>query len=124
MKFQYVILYVDDVVQATAFYEKAFGMTTRFIHESQAYAEMESGATTLAFAAQEMLELNTGIPAQTGVKNCFEIAFTTEDVEADYARAVAAGAKEIREPQQKPWGQTVAYVQDAFGTLVEICSPM
>ncbi len=124
MKLQYIIIYVDDVVKATVFYEKAFAMKTRFVHDSKTYAEMESGSTTLAFASQGMLESNTGIPAMTGVKNCFEIAFSSQDVQADFARAVRAGAKEIRGPEQKPWGQTVAYVQDDFGTLVEICSPV
>jgi uncharacterized glyoxalase superfamily protein PhnB len=34
------------------------------------------------------------------------------------------GAKGIKEPETKPWGQIVAYVEDDFGTIVEICTPM
>jgi lactoylglutathione lyase len=117
MKFNYVIIYVDDVAQATTFYEAAFGMATKFVHESKMYAEMETGETTLAFASNDMLKMNTGIEAQQGPKNCFEIAFSTDDVKK-------AGAIEIKKPETKPWGQTVAYVSDPFGTLVEICTPM
>ena len=78
MKFNYVIIYVDNAIKATEFYEKAFGIKTKFIHESNMYAEMESGETTLAFANDEMLKMNIGIEALKGTKNCFEIAFSTE----------------------------------------------
>lgn len=61
MKLNYVIIYVDDAVKATEFYQKAFGLKTKFIHESNMYADMESGETTLAFANNEMLKMNTGI---------------------------------------------------------------
>lgn len=124
MKLNYVIIYVDDAVKATEFYEKAFGMKTKFIHESNMYAEMESGETTLSFANNEMLKMNIGIEALKGTKRCFEIAFSTEDVQEAFEMATTNGAKEIKKPETKPWGQTVAYVEDDFGTIVEICTPM
>ncbi|MFO0110274.1 MAG: VOC family protein, partial [Alphaproteobacteria bacterium] len=33
-------------------------------------------------------------------------------------------AAPLKKPEQKPWGQTVAYVRDLNGFLVEICSPV
>jgi uncharacterized glyoxalase superfamily protein PhnB len=48
----------------------------------------------------------------------------TSDVEKAFARAVAAGALAIAEPAPKPWGQTVAYVRDDSGFLVELCTPI
>ncbi len=124
MKLNYLIIYVDDAVKATEFYQKAFGLKTRFIHESKMYAEMDSGETVLAFANNEMLKMNIGIEALKGVKNCFEIAFSTNDVKRDFNIAIQNGAKELKKPELKPWGQTVAYVQDLFGTIIEICTPM
>lgn len=53
-----------------------------------------------------------------------EIAFTTGDVAAALALALEAGAGLVQSPQQMPWGQTVAYVADPDGFLVEICTPM
>ena len=47
MKFSYTILYVKDVAQSVAFYERAFGLKQRFIDESGQYAEMETGETSL-----------------------------------------------------------------------------
>jgi lactoylglutathione lyase len=124
MKLNYVIIYVDDAVKATNFYQIAFGLKTRFIHESNMYAEMETGETVLAFANNEMLKMNISIDAHKGVKNCFEIAFSTSDVIKAFETAVQNGAKELKKPEEKPWGQTVAYVQDMFGTIIEICTPM
>lgn len=34
MKFGYTILYVQDVAEAVQFYELAFGLERRFIHQS------------------------------------------------------------------------------------------
>ena len=53
-----------------------------------------------------------------------EVAFVSDDVQASYDKALKAGAVSYDEPRQKPWGQTVAYVRDINGFLVEICSPM
>ncbi len=124
MKLNYVIIYVDDIVKATEFYQKAFDLPVKFVHESNTYAEMASGETTLAFANHDMLKSNTGIEPLKGVKNCFEIAFSTNDVKKAFEKAIANGAIEIRKPSSKPWGQIVAYVQDRFGTIIEICTPM
>jgi lactoylglutathione lyase len=124
MKLNYVIVYVDDAVAATEFYQKAFDLKTRFVHESKMYAEMETGETVLAFANNEMLSMNINIEANKGIKNCFEIAFSTDDVKRDFTKAVQNGAKELKKPEIKPWGQTVAYVQDLYGTIIEICTPM
>jgi lactoylglutathione lyase len=124
MKMNYVIIYVDDAVKAAKFYQKAFDLKIKFIHESNMYAEMESGETTLAFANNEMLKVNTGIEPLKGIKNCFEIAFSTSNVQKAFEKAVSNGVKEIKKPESKPWGQMVAYVQDSFGTIIEICTPM
>jgi len=58
MKFAYTILYVNHVNRRVASHEKAFGIEKRFIHENGQYAEMETGATTLAFASNELAKSN------------------------------------------------------------------
>ena len=127
MKLGYTIIYVADVVATVAFYEKAFGLARRFVHESNLYAEMETGSTALAFAGEAMAELNavTIRPNRPGdVAAGIEIALVTEDPEVAYKKAVTAGAIAVKPPVLKPWGQTVGYVRDLNGCLVEICSPM
>jgi catechol 2,3-dioxygenase-like lactoylglutathione lyase family enzyme len=58
MKLGYIIVYVPDVAQSVAFYENAFGLVRRFMHESGQYAEMDTGATALAFASEDMVSTN------------------------------------------------------------------
>lgn len=128
MKFGYTIVYVPSVPDALAFYEKAFGFRTRFLHESGQYGELESGATTLAFASRAVGEMNFGsnfVPVSaTATPPGIELAFVTEDVATAYAKAVEAGAAPLHAPEPKPWGQIVAYVRSQEGTLVELCSPI
>ena len=115
MKLGYTIIYVADVLATVVFYEKAFGLARRFVHESNLYAEMETGSTALAFAGEAMAEMN-GVsirPNRLGdVAAGIEIALVTDDPAAAYKKAVAAGAVAGKPPVLKPWGQTVAYVRD------------
>ena len=127
MKFGYTILYVKDVQRAVAFYEDAFGLDRKFVHEAGMYAEMDTGATTLAFAAYGLAKSN--LPCgfeENGLSKPpagFEIAFVTDDVPAAYQRAVAAGATAVSAPAAKPWGQIVAFLRDKDGITIELCSP-
>ena len=128
MKFAYTIVYVPDVAASLAFFAKAFGFTTRFLHESGTYGELNSGETTLAFAHHSLgaMHFPDGyIEASTSQKPLgMEVAFVTPAVNDAHAKAVAAGAVELNAPETKPWGQVVSYVRCPDGTLVELCSPM
>lgn len=124
MHLGYIIIYVEDIPTTVSFYEKAFGLKLRFVHESNQYAEMETGQTTLAFANENFamnshsFRLNRRNEQAAGA----EIAFVVENVEEHFKRAVDSGASEVAKPVQKPWGQTVSYVRDNNGFIVEICS--
>lgn len=127
MKFAYTI-YVPDVAASLAFFEKAFGFSRRFLHESGTYGELETGATTLSFAAHELGEMNfEGGHVQAHASRQplgMEIGFVTEDVLVAHANALAQGATELSAPSAKPWGQVVSYVRCPDGTLVELCTPI
>ena len=127
MKFGYTILYVKDVPRSVAFYEDAFGLARRFVHEAGMYAEMDTGATTLSFAAYGLAKSNLPCGFQEHQVSAppagFEVAFITGDVQAAYDRALAAGAFPVAPPAIKPWGQTVAFVRDKDGIVVELCTP-
>jgi uncharacterized glyoxalase superfamily protein PhnB len=124
MQLGYIIIYVSDIRATIDFYQKALGLELKFLHESAMYAEMSTGNTVLAFAHLDMMDMHIGIKAAQGIKNCFEIAFTTEDVQQAYDKAILHGAIALAAPQEKPWGQTVSYIQDPFGTIIEICTSM
>ncbi len=126
MNLGYIIIYVADVPITISFYEKAFGLKLRFLHESNQYAEMETGQTALAFV-NENFAMGSHQFRPNRLKEQAagaEIAFVVNNVEEQFKRAVDAGAIEVVKPAQKPWGQIVSYVRDNNGFLVEICNPV
>ncbi len=128
MKFGYTILYVESVEATIDFYQRAFGFTLGMVTEGGEYGELVTGDTKLAFAANSFVETLTKVLFEKASPNKaappLELGFVTEFVQADFDRAVAAGAVVVKQPEQKPWGQVVGYVRDNNGFLVEICSPM
>ena len=128
MKLGYTIAYVSDVAESIAFYEHAFGLKRRFIHESGQYGELETGETTLSFASHALGKSNFKngyVEADKSEKPLgIEIALVTPDVQAAHKHAVSTGATELKAPETKPWGQVVSYVRCPDGTLVELCSPI
>ncbi len=125
MKLRYTIFYVEQVEASLAFYERAFGLQRGFLHEGGDYGELVTGETKLAFSARSLMQSLGKTPAKADPKApVFEIALETDDVTAAWTRAIAAGAINQQDPQEMPWGQTVAYVSDPEGYLVEICSPV
>lgn len=128
IKFAYTILYVSDVKKTAEFYSKTFGFEVRFIAPGDEYAELNTGSTTLSFAALPLANSNLkdGFQ-QSDLKTKpfgIELGFTTVNVPELVDKALAAGATLLEEPREKPWGQMVAYVRDFDGFLIEICTPM
>ena len=124
----WVIVYVDAPDETARFYESTFGLTLEFAAPDGSYAQLDTGATKLAFAAYALGEKNFagGVrrAASTGQPPNVEIVLVTEDVDAGYAQALAGGCSALSEPEDKPQGQRVAYVRDPFGTLVELATPL
>lgn len=128
MKFGYTIIYVPDVAASLSFFKRAFGFPIRFLHESKTYGELDTGDTTLSFAAHELADMNFGSghvqASSSSLPLGMEVAFVTDDVAAAHAKAVSEGASELSAPSAKPWGQVVSYVRCPDGTLVELCTPV
>lgn len=128
IKFAYTILYVEDVTKTIEFYENAFGFQRKFISPENDYGELITGATTLSFASHKLGELNfkNGFEKTLPTNKPFgvEIAFTSDDCESDYEKAIQVGATAYEPLKEKPWGQKVGYLRDINGFLIEICSPM
>jgi lactoylglutathione lyase len=128
MKFGYTIIYVPNVSASLTFFEKAFGFSRKFLHESGDYGELDTGETTLAFASLELGAMNfpPGFVAASSSTQLLgvEIALVTPSVAKAHATALSCGAIEIKAPESKPWGQIVSYVRCPDGTLVELCTPL
>src|SRR5260370_40331876 len=117
MKFGYTILYVSDVEKTVAFYESAFGLKLKFVHDS-GYGEMVTGETKLAFASVALATSN-GVPFvqanPEGPSPAVEVAFVTDGVAGAFALAVQAGAVPVGRPKPKPWGPLVRALRDLTG---------
>ena len=128
MKLGYTIMYVESVADTIAFYERAFGFERGMVTPTNEYGELKTGDTRLAFAANAFVKTLTSVAfEEAGAAKAappMELGLVTNEVEAAFAKAVAAGATAVKAPEKKPWGQLVGYVRDNNGFLVEICSPL
>jgi lactoylglutathione lyase len=130
------VIYVDDVPATLDFYERAFGIGAEFVdldvslpgREGEGryqFAALRVEGGSLHCATHDLGRLlmpGYRRPAD-GQTAGVEVAFYTPDVVGLYRRAVEAGAREVAEPKEMPWGQTVAYVRSREGTFVGLCSP-
>lgn len=128
MKYAYTIIYVENVPETIEFYEKAFGFNKKFVTPEHDYGELISGDTTIAFASIALGKSNfkNGFRkiSKAGKPFGAELAFTSENIQVDFQKAINAGAAVIEPLTEKPWGQKVGYVRDNNGFLIEICTPV
>ncbi|MEM7760822.1 MAG: VOC family protein [Cyanobacteria bacterium P01_A01_bin.40] len=128
IKFGYTIVYVANVPEILDFYRRAFGFATKFLHEGNDYGELATGDTVIGFANHQLGKMN--LPEgylSADVKTLplgMELVLVTDDVEQVYEQALTEGAIAVQPPQLKPWNQTVAYLRDPQGTLIELCNPI
>jgi catechol 2,3-dioxygenase-like lactoylglutathione lyase family enzyme len=126
--FTHIVFYVKDLPKTLEFYQKAFDLKTRFLAETGNYAELETGQVTLAFVKEDAAgkHLPQGLYKNDPTKlpgGC-EILFTADDVYKSVDKALQADATIVTDPEDKPWGQTIAYLRDPEGILIEISSKM
>lgn len=130
MRFGYVLVYVEDVLKTVVFYERAFGLRRAFVHTGDhgvEYAELQTGDAKIGFVAERMREhlgLKTHDNRIDATPPGFELALVCEDIFKAYDEALQGGAAPVKAPVEKPWGQTIAYVRDLNGVLVELCTPI
>ncbi|WP_430613052.1 VOC family protein [Flavobacterium sp. JP2137] len=126
--FSYTILYVSDVARSMDFYQSAFGFKPKFRSPENDYGELISGTTTLAFASLDLASSNLKkgfIRSEIqGKPFGIELGFVSENLAETLAHALSCGGVIYEEMVEKPWGQTVAYLRDLDGFLIELCSPM
>jgi PhnB protein len=110
-------LMFKNTAEAIAFDSNAFGAKEkRRMPDAQGrimHAEIEIGDSIIMMADESpewdvySVEHFGGSPAS--------LMIYTEDCDAMYAQAVAAGAQSIREPMDQPYGDRMSGVKDPFG---------
>jgi lactoylglutathione lyase len=129
MTLGWVIAYVDDPPAASAFYQQTFGLRNEFAAPDGSYAQLDTGATKLAFASYALGEKNFANGVRRADTNGkpppnVEIVLVADDVDGAYKIALDAGCTSLAPPEDKPQGQRVAFVRDPFGNLLELATPL
>ena len=120
----YVILIVEDLDRALAFYTGVLGL--KLGHRSGDYAQLDTGRTRLSLYTRRAMEKTLDRPLKIPSPDApgFEIGFKVADVNAAFAELVASGALEIVPPTDRIWGQRTAYVRDPDGHLIELAQDL
>lgn len=112
---------VSDMAHALAFY-RALGLAAPDEPDSPQVQIATPGGATLGLVTEAVVR--EGNPAWTALEGG-RVTFSCrcdapEEVDATFARVVAAGFTGLREPWDAPWGQRYAFLQDPDGTRVDL----
>lgn len=113
-------LVVKDADAALAFYQKAFGFEKRMAlpgpNGKTAHAEMMwRDAMIMLGTPHSSSEWPSKPPAMSQVASPVSFYLYCDNVDASFARAIAAGAKQIKPPQDMWYGDRICVVEDADG---------
>jgi uncharacterized glyoxalase superfamily protein PhnB len=115
-------LIVRDANAALAFYEKAFGFDKHMSHPSpdgkSMHAEMKWHDVVIMFGSvpeSKMEDFFCRPPEVKGGRSPMSLYLYCEDVDAVFARAVGAGAKAIKPPQNQFYGDRTCALEDLDG---------
>jgi PhnB protein len=113
----FAYLRVRNAAKAIDFYTQAFGASERFrLTEPSGrigHAELQLGPTVLMLS-DEYPELDLRGPQSLGATT-FSIHLHVDDADAVMARAVAAGATQLRPPTDQFYGERGGTLRDPFG---------
>ena len=119
-------LMVEDMGAMIRFYRDVLGFEIREAEDTSNVYLIKDGTLFLLYGRKDFERL-TGRPYEylRGFNGHFEIALyvdTFAEVDEQFARVVAGGARPVMEPATEPWGQRTCYVADPEGNLIEIGS--
>ena len=119
----YVVLFVEDLDRALAFYRDKVDLPVRF--QDKGYAELAVAGSKFALLARSRLpELVGAAHTARPASGAHEAGVTllVEDVDRVHRELSGRGETFLAGPQSRPWGQRTAYFQDPEGHLIEIAT--
>jgi uncharacterized glyoxalase superfamily protein PhnB len=124
MKLAYIILYTHNVKKTLDFYEKVFGLTTKFLNDTGHYGELDAeGAVTIGVVSYEDVH-KMGLDFVEKSKSLFpfNLSFEVKDVDKAFAHALDHGAISVLPPKDSSWGERIAFIKDHNGVTVALGS--
>jgi len=110
-------LHIRGAADAIEFYKKAFGATERMRMAQPdgriGHAELEVGDSCIMLADEFPEKEIYGAKHYGG--SAVSLMLYVADCDATYSRAIAAGARSVREPADQFYGDRMAGVEDPFG---------
>ena len=107
-------LLVPDAREEIEFLEAAFGALPRLVIPSEDGKNIHHAEVTLG---DGLLMISDHVPVPHTAYMCHYVM----DVDATYAKALAAGAVSVTEPANQEYGQRLAGVRDKAGNTWWIC---
>jgi predicted enzyme related to lactoylglutathione lyase len=121
-----VILAVEDLPRARAFYQRAFGWTLAV--DEAVYVELHlPDRQRLGLYDRRGYQRNVGqapVAVPAGGISGAELYFHTEDVASTIARVEAAGGRLLSALAARDWGDEAAYYADPDGNVIVVARPI
>lgn len=119
-------LFVDDMPTMIRFYRDVLGFEIKEDENTKNVYFVKDGTLFLLYRRTDFEKMTSRkYEYIKGYNGHFEIALdvdTFQDVDTEYHKAIAKGARPILEPTTEPWGQRTCYIADPEGNLIEIGS--
>jgi len=117
------VIYTEDVRRSVGFYEQlGFEQQYQFPLEGEpGYVSLIRGDWTLGITSVESPRQFLGLQ-RIGDGPRFELFVYVADVDKTVEQLRGAGAPVLREPEDMPWGERVAFVADPDGNPVSLAN--
>lgn len=126
MKLDGIGLFVEDMPTMVRFYRDVLGFEITEDENAVNVYLIKNGTLFMLYERKNFEALSARkYEYLKGFNGHFEIALyvdTFAEVDAEFARVTAAGARPVLEPTTEPWGQRTCYIADPEGNLIEIGS--
>ncbi len=117
-----VTLFVEDLDDARAFYQRAFGLPVHFADDESVVFKFGGVFVNLLTnaAVPELIEPAVMAPADAGAR--LQLTVPVDDVDAVCAALVEEGIRILNGPMDRPWGVRTASFVDRDGHVWELAS--
>lgn len=119
-------VFTSDLPKMVAFYRDVLGFDIDWDGNGP-YAEFKNDGVRFSMYERALLPdlLGQAPSFPAGLNGTFELAIdfpTSADVDRDFARVTAAGARIVYAPRTEPWGMYSSMIMDPDGNLIELGS--
>jgi lactoylglutathione lyase len=126
IKFDAIGIFVADLKKMVGFYRDVLKVDIEWNGQGPMAEFSHEGIRLMMFERKELEGyLKTEVSYPNGLNGTFELAIDLpkfSDVDKEFERAVALGARAIFGPRDEPWGMRSSFIADPEGNLIEIGS--